>query len=419
MEEDKTLYEIKESTKPNGKARIIVVGVGGAGNNVVDRMIEDGVTGVEFVAMNTDLQDLELSLAPDKVPLGEKETQGLGAGADPEVGERAAQESIDEIREHIKDANMLFIVCGMGGGTGTGAAPVIAHEARDLGILTVGVMTTPFTIERAVRKENAEMGIAKIRDDLDTILVIPNDKLFNLASKSTPIKTMFKLADEVVKQAVRGITDIINEDGDLNLDFADIKKAMKDKGTALIGIGEAEGEGRAVAAAKAAVESKLLDSKINSATAIIANVVGSVTAGDIMEIDEYLRDLVGERVDFFLGMRNDESLGDKISVTIIATGIQDSSSTFGYVPRSAAPQPRFGTANIPSVDSVGFNPTPSPAPAAGSTTGPIRTVNPSSLGSNTAAPQTPGAPTEGSGLKSRVKDVHMEVPSFLRKKNDE
>ena len=154
-------------------------------------MIEDNVTGVEFVAMNTDLQDLELSLAPDKVPLGEKETQGLGAGADPEVGERAAQESVDEIREHIKDANMLFIVCGMGGGTGTGAAPVIAHEARDMGILTVGVMTTPFSIERAVRRENAELGISKIRDDLDTILVIPNDQLFNLASKSTPIKAMF------------------------------------------------------------------------------------------------------------------------------------------------------------------------------------------------------------------------------------
>ena len=392
------MYEIKESTKPNGKARIIVVGVGGAGNNVVDRMIEDGVTGVEFVAMNTDLQDLELSLAPDKVPLGEKETQGLGAGADPEVGERAAQESIDEIREHLKDANMVFIVCGMGGGTGTGAAPVIAHEARELGILTVGVMTTPFTIERAVRRENAQMGIAKIRDDLDTILVIPNDKLFNLASKSTPIKTMFKLADEVVKQAVRGITDIINEDGDLNLDFADIKKAMKDKGTALIGIGEAEGEGRAVAAAKAAVESKLLDSKINSANAIIANVVGNVTAGDIMEIDEYFHDLVG----------------DKISVTIIATGIDDGMPTGGFVPRSIPAQPRYGTANIPSVDSISFNPSPAPAPSSVSResidrpVSPIRTVSPSALGAS-----------DGTGLKSRVKDVHMEVPSFLRKKNDE
>ena len=407
------MYEIKESTKPNGKARIIVVGVGGAGNNVVDRMIEDGVTGVEFVAMNTDLQDLELSLAPDKVPLGEKETQGLGAGADPEVGERAAQESIDEIREHLKDANMVFIVCGMGGGTGTGAAPVIAHEARELGILTVGVMTTPFTIERAVRRENAQMGIAKIRDDLDTILVIPNDKLFNLASKSTPIKTMFKLADEVVKQAVRGITDIINEDGDLNLDFADIKKAMKDKGTALIGIGEAEGEGRAVAAAKAAVESKLLDSKINSANAIIANVVGNVTAGDIMEIDEYFHDLVGDRVDFFLGMRNDESLGDKISVTIIATGIDDNMSNGGFVPRNVPAQPRYGTVNIPPVDSISFNPSPAPASSpvsresADRPVAPIRTVNPTTLGA------------DGTGLKSRVNDVHMEVPSFLRKKNDE
>lgn len=410
------MYEIKESTKPNGKARIIVVGVGGAGNNVVDRMIEDNVTGVEFVAMNTDLQDLELSLAPDKVPLGEKETQGLGAGADPEVGERAAQESIDEIREHIKDANMLFIVCGMGGGTGTGAAPVIAHEARDMGILTVGVMTTPFSIERAVRRENAELGISKIRDDLDTILVIPNDKLFNLASKSTPIKAMFKLADEVVKQAVRGITDIINEDGDLNLDFADIKKAMKDKGTALIGIGEAEGEGRASAAVKAAVESKLLDSKINSASAVIANVVGNVTAGDIQEVDEYLQELLGDRVEFFLGMRSDESLGEKLSVTIIATGIDDNTSIHGgFVPRSVpSSASKFGTSHIPPVEAVSYNPSPvsQAAPKTGineRTVSPIRTVNPS-------APAPSG---EIPGLKSRVKDVHMEVPSFLRKKNDE
>jgi len=410
------LYEIKESTKPNGKARIIVVGVGGAGNNVVDRMIEDNVTGVEFVAMNTDLQDLELSLAPDKVPLGEKETQGLGAGADPEVGERAAQESIDEIREHIKDANMLFIVCGMGGGTGTGAAPVIAHEARDMGILTVGVMTTPFSIERAVRRENAELGISKIRDDLDTILVIPNDKLFNLASKSTPIKAMFKLADEVVKQAVRGITDIINEVGDLNLDFADIKKAMKDKGTALIGIGEAEGEGRASAAVKAAVESKLLDSKINSASAVIANVVGNVTAGDIQEVDEYLQELLGDRVEFFLGMRSDESLGEKLSVTIIATGIDDNTSIHGgFVPRSVpSSASKFGTSHIPPVEAVSYNPSPvsQAAPKTGineRTVSPIRTVNPS-------APAPSG---EIPGLKSRVKDVHMEVPSFLRKKNDE
>ena len=410
------MYEIKESTKPNGKARIIVVGVGGAGNNVVDRMIEDNVTGVEFVAMNTDLQDLELSLAPDKVPLGEKETQGLGAGADPEVGERAAQESIDEIREHIKDANMLFIVCGMGGGTGTGAAPVIAHEARDMGILTVGVMTTPFSIERAVRRENAELGISKIRDDLDTILVIPNDKLFNLASKSTPIKAMFKLADEVVKQAVRGITDIINEDGDLNLDFADIKKAMKDKGTALIGIGEAEGEGRASAAVKAAVESKLLDSKINSASAVIANVVGNVTAGDIQEVDEYLQELLGDRVEFFLGMRSDESLGEKLSVTIIATGIDDNTSIHGgFVPRSVpSSASKFGTSHIPPVEAVSYNPSPvsQATPKTGineRTVSPIRTVNPS-------APAPSG---EIPGLKSRVKDVHMEVPSFLRKKNDE
>ncbi len=412
------MYEIKESTKPNGKARIVVVGVGGAGNNVVDRMIEDNVTGVEFVAMNTDLQDLELSLAPEKVPLGEKETQGLGAGADPEIGERAAQESIDEIRDHIKDAHMIFIVCGMGGGTGTGAAPVIAHEARELGILTVGVMTTPFSIERAVRRENAEMGIAKIREDLDTILVIPNDKLFNLASKSTPIKEMFRLADEVVKQAVRGITDIINEDGILNLDFADIKRAMKDKGTALIGIGEAEGEGRASAAVKAAVESKLLDSKINSATAIIANVVGNVTAGDIQEVQEYLNELVGERVEFFLGMRSDESFGEKISVTIIATGIEENNAYTGFVPRTMpSSNSRFGTGHIPSVDSVPYKASPSPAPAPAPAPSPInernvgnvRTVNPSNFASG----------GESTGLKSRVKDVHMEVPSFLRKKSDD
>ena len=407
------MYEIKETTKPNGKAKIVVVGVGGAGNNVVDRMIEDDVTGVQFVAMNTDLQDLELSLASDKVPLGEKVTQGLGAGADPEIGERAAQESIDEIRDHIKDANMIFIVCGMGGGTGTGAAPVIAHEAREMGILTVGVMTTPFSIERAVRRENAEMGIAKIREDLDTILVIPNDKLFNLASKSTPIKQMFKLADEVVKQAVRGITDIINNDGVINLDFRDIERAMKDKGTALIGIGEAEGEGRAVTAAKTAVESKLLDSSIETAQAVIVNIVGSVTAGDMTDIEEYFKELIGDKVNFYLGVRDDENMGDKLSVTVIATGISDNNSEFGFDARQAAPasQPaRFGTANIPSLDSVGFNPSPAPAPSAQPINerpigGQMRTVNPSSFSAG--------------NIKPRVENVHMDVPSFLRKKSDD
>lgn len=413
MQEDKALYEIKELTKPNGKAKIVVVGVGGAGNNVVDRMIEDEVTGVQFVAMNTDLQDLELSLASDKVPLGEKVTQGLGAGADPEVGAKAAQESLDQIKEQIKDADMVFIVCGMGGGTGTGAAPVIAHEARQMGKLTVGVMTTPFSIERAVRRENAENGIAKIREDLDTILVIPNDKLFNLASKSTPIKQMFKLADEVVKQAVRGITDIINEDGVINLDFRDIERAMKDKGTALIGIGEAEGEGRAIAAAKAAVESKLLDSSIETAQAVIINIVGSVTAGDMTDIEEYFKELIGDDVNFYLGVRDDENMGEKLSVTVIATGIADGNQGGGYDVRQAAPasQARFGTANIPSLDNVGFGPASSAAPAPAAQAQPVterqigqmRTVNPSSFSAG--------------NLKPRVENVHMDVPSFLRKKN--
>ena len=401
---------IKESTKPNGKARLVVVGIGGAGNNVVDRMIEDGVTGVEFIAMNTDLQDLELSLASTKVPLGEKETQGLGAGADPEVGRRAAEESIEDIREHIKDAHMLFIVCGMGGGTGTGAAPVVAREAYDMGILTVGVMTTPFMLERAVRRENAEMGIAEIRDSLDTMLIIPNDKLFNLASKSTPIKEMFKLADEIVKQAVRGITDIINEDGLLNLDFADIKKAMKGKGPALIGIGEAEGEGRAEAAVKAAVESKLLDSKINSAQAVIANVVGNVTMGDVTEIQDYLNDIIGDRVEFFLGMRPDDSYGEKISVTIIATGIKDAYVPSGFVPRAVPVSNKFGTAHIPSPEAVDYNASPvsgtAPSPSAPA---PMRTV----------APNANPLPNPGAPVKSTVREIRMEVPDFLKKKNND
>ena len=400
---------IKESTKPTGKARLVVVGIGGAGNNVVDRMIEDGVDGVEFVAMNTDLQDLELSLAPTKVPLGEKETQGLGAGADPEVGRRAAEESIDEIRNNIKDAEMIFIVCGMGGGTGTGAAPVVAREAFEQGILTVGVMTTPFQLERAIRRENAEMGIAEIRDNLDTMLIIPNDKLFNLASKSTPIKEMFKLADEVVKQAVKGITDIINLDGEINLDFADVKKAMKGRGPALIGIGEAEGEGRAEAAVKAAVESKLLDSKINSAQAVIVNVVGKVTMGDISEIQQYLDEIIGDRVEFFLGMRSDESYGEKLSVTIIATGIKDGYVPSGFTPRPVPVSGRFGTANIPSPDSVNYN------VGGGSVSQPAS--GPSSI--RTVAPSANPVPGTEAPIKSNVREVHMEVPAFLRKKNDD
>ena len=273
------MLEIK-TNDAEAAARIIVVGVGGAGNNAVNRMIDEKIDGVEFVGVNTDKQALQLCKAPKLLQIGEKLTKGLGAGAKPEVGEKAAEESSEEIAGALTGADMVFVTCGMGGGTGTGAAPVVAKLAKDMGILTVGVVTKPFRFEAKARMTNALAGINKIKDNVDTLIVIPNDKLLEIVDRRTTMPEALKKADEVLQQAVQGITDLINIPSVINLDFADVQTVMKDKGIAHIGIGEGKGDDKAMDAVKQAVESPLLETTISGATDIIINVSGDITLAD-------------------------------------------------------------------------------------------------------------------------------------------
>ena len=262
MKEDIPLLEIKTNDAESA-AKIIVVGVGGAGNNAVNRMVEEQIDGVDFIGVNTDKQALQLCKAPMLLQIGEKLTKGLGAGAKPEIGEKAAEESAEEISTALKGADMVFVTCGMGGGTGTGAAPVVAKLAKDMGILTVGVVTKPFRFEAKTRMKNAVSGIERIKQNVDTLIVIPNDKVLQISDRRTTMPEALKKADEVLQQAVQGITDLINLPAIINLDFADIQTVMKDKGIAHIGIGEGKGDDKALAAVKMAVESPLLETTIS------------------------------------------------------------------------------------------------------------------------------------------------------------
>ena len=270
------MLEIK-TTEAESSAKIIVIGVGGAGNNAVNRMIDENIGGVEFVGVNTDKQALLLCKAPTLIQIGEKLTKGLGAGAQPEVGAKAAEESMEELSAAIEGADMVFVTCGMGGGTGTGAAPVVAKIAKDQGILTVGVVTKPFKFEAKARMVNALSGVDKLRENVDTLIVIPNDKLLEIVDRRTTFPDALKKADEVLQQAVQGITDLINMPALINLDFADVKTVMSDKGIAHIGIGNAKGDEKAIEAVKLAVASPLLETTINGASHVIINISGDIS----------------------------------------------------------------------------------------------------------------------------------------------
>lgn len=306
-------------------AKIIVVGVGGAGNNAVDRMIEENIAGVEFIGVNTDKQALKSCKAPTILQIGEKLTKGLGAGAKPEIGEKAAEESSEEITQSIKGADMVFVTCGMGGGTGTGAAPVVARIAKDMGILTIGVVTKPFKFEAKTRMNNAIMGIEKLKDNVDTLIVIPNDKLLEIVDRRTTMPEALKKADEVLQQAVQGITDLINVPALINLDFADVQTVMRDKGIAHIGIGEGKGDDKALEAVKQAVESPLLETTIKGATDVIVNVSGDITLMDSSEAVDYVRDLTGDDANIIFGAKYDDNVQDVTRITVIATGLESGS----------------------------------------------------------------------------------------------
>ena len=323
-----TLLEIK-SNEAESAAKIIVVGVGGAGNNAVNRMIDEEIDGVEFIGINTDKQALQLCRATRLLQIGEKLTKGLGAGAKPEIGEKAAEESSEEVAQALKGADMVFVTCGMGGGTGTGAAPVVAKLAKDMGILTVGVVTKPFRFEAKARMTNALSGIEKIKDNVDTLIVIPNDKLLEIVDRRTTMPEALKKADEVLQQAVQGITDLINMPAIINLDFADVQTVMKDKGIAHIGIGTGKGDDKAAEAAKMAVESPLLETTITGATHVIINVSGDISLADASDASDYVRALTGDEVNIIFGAMYDSSMTDTCNVTIIATGIEEKAGRQG------------------------------------------------------------------------------------------
>ena len=307
----------------NSGARLVVIGIGGAGNNAVNRMVEENLSGVEFVGVNTDKQVLQLCKASNILQIGQKLTKGLGCGADPAQGEKAAEESTEDLTNIIKGADMVFVTCGMGGGTGTGGAPVVAKLAKDMGILTVGVVTRPFTFEGKQRQLNSDAGIEKLKEVVDTLIVIPNDKLLQIVDRRTSMPDALKKADEVLQQAVRGITDLINEPGEINIDFADVQTVMRDKGLAHVGIGTASGDDKCSEAMKIAVSSPLLETTINGASHVLINISGDVSLIEANEAVEYVREMADPEANIIFGTAYHETAEDTVTITVIATGVKN------------------------------------------------------------------------------------------------
>ncbi len=327
-----------EFEKPSSNLAVMkVVGVGGGGNNAVNRMVEYGLKDIEFIAVNTDYQVLKHSKATHKIQLGEKLTKGLGAGAKPEVGRKAAEESREEIAQAIRGADLVFVTAGMGGGTGTGAAPVVASIAKEMGILTIGIVTKPFTIEGRLRTRQAEAGIAELRENVDTLVIIPNDRLLMIADRKTSVKEAFQMADDILRQGIQGISEVIRFEGDgdsINLDFADVTTVMRDGGLAHMGIGSAKGEDKAETAVKMAMNSPLLETTVDGAKGVLLNITGGrdLSLFDTAEVAEIVQNCIDEEAKFIYGIATDESLEDEIVVTIIATGFDEPSA-----PKKKAP----------------------------------------------------------------------------------
>nr|WP_297705913.1 cell division protein FtsZ [uncultured Butyrivibrio sp.] len=408
------MLEIKSNEAESG-CKIIVVGVGGAGNNAVNRMVDENITGVEFIGINTDKQALQLCKAPKLLQIGEKLTKGLGAGAKPEIGQKAAEESAEEISAALKGADMVFVTCGMGGGTGTGAAPVVAKLAKDMGILTVGVVTKPFSFEARVRMQNALLGIQNIKANVDTLIVIPNDKLLQIVDRRTTMPDALKKADEVLQQAVQGITDLINVPAVINLDFADVQTVMKDRGIAHIGIGSGKGDDKATDAVKMAVESPLLETKINGASNVIINISGDITLADASDASEYVRNLAGDDVNVIFGAMYDESKTDTCTITVIATGIEDKANPLP----SPKPAPAASVVHTQPVTPVQQTVIPNVA----ATVTPIQSVvTPAPVVAEAVNQVNIPRPTSNltlnkpSEIKSTVEPKSLKIPDFLQRK---
>lgn len=388
------MLEIRTNDTESG-CRIIVVGVGGAGNNAVNRMVEEKITGVEFIGVNTDKQALQMCKAPKLLQIGEKLTKGLGAGAKPEIGEKAAEESIEEINNSIKGADMVFVTCGMGGGTGTGAAPIVAKAAKDLGILTVGIVTKPFSFEARTRMKNAIGGIENLKSSVDTLIIIPNDKLLEIVDRRTSMPDALRKADEVLQQSVKGITDLINLPGLINLDFADVQTAMKDKGIAHIGIGTGSGDHKAADAVKLAVESPLLDTTISGATDVIVNVSGDIALADVSDATSYVQQLAGENANIIFGAVYDENQTDNCNITVIATGISDKNNFENIADKAAAKKETAAEEQPVYSSRMGFG------------------MPDSTQGDNT---QTTNQFIHQERVRGTVEPASLKIPEFLKRK---
>ena len=408
------------TTGADNNAKIIVIGVGGAGNNAVNRMIDENIGGVQFVGVNTDKQALALCKAPTLIQIGEKLTKGLGAGAQPEIGMKAAEESVDDLTNAIQGADMVFVTCGMGGGTGTGAAPVVAKIAKDMGILTVGVVTKPFKFEAKQRMVNAISGIDRLKESVDTLIVIPNDKLLEIVDRRTTMPDALKKADEVLQQSVQGITDLINLPALINLDFADVQTVMKDKGLAHIGIGEAHGDEKALDAVKLAVASPLLETTINGASHVIINISGDISLMDANDAASYVQDLAGDEANIIFGAKYDETMTDTAKITVIATGLEANKkpsvtplmSGMKYTSTTGA---AAGTATRPM--SSGLTSRSGLTGSAG--TGYTRSLGTGAAGSAAGTTSSPANPTF-SGIQkpkrpeSSVPEKDIQIPTFLK-----
>lgn len=371
-------------------AQIKVVGVGGGGNNAVNRMIEASLKGIQFIAINTDKQALYNSKAEYKIQIGEKLTRGLGAGANPEIGSKAAEESRDDVYQALQGADMVFVTAGMGGGTGTGAAPIVAQIAKEMGILTVGVITKPFTFEGRRRMLHAEKGIEELRKRVDTLVTIPNDRLLQMVEKRTSIVDAFKIADDVLLQGVQGISDLIAIPGLVNLDFADVKTIMHERGLAHMGVGRASGENRAVEAAKQAIHSPLLETTINGAKGVLLNITGGPSLGlyEINEAAAIVQEAADLEANIIFGAVIDESLKDEIRITVIATGFEDLEVAPAASPApvsTVAPQAQAPVAVAPQPVAEAAPAVTEPAPAV------VEPVDP-------------------------VESTEYDIPTFLRKK---
>lgn len=399
-------------------AQIKVVGVGGGGNNAVNRMIAEGLGGVEFIAVNTDNQALMLSKSKTRVRIGDKLTRGLGAGGNPEIGRKAAEESADELYEVLRGADMIFIASGMGGGTGTGASPIVAQIAKELGALTIGVVTRPFTFEGAKRQQSAEAGIEALKSQVDTLIVIPNDRLLQIASKNATLQQAFSLADDVLRQGIQGISELITVPALINLDFADVRTIMSEGGAALMAVGRASGDERARKAAEAAISSALLDVTIDGARGILFNITGG-TDLSLFEVNEaaaIIKDSAHPEVNLIFGAQVDESMGDDVRVTVIATGFEHTSRVqrklentqqSGFRPQQQQPVQRQQPPQQQSAPRQPMQQYSTPQPPA---------APPQERMQQEAPPPPAPKPQQEQYAPREYDQDNIEIPTFLRKR---